>query len=486
MTDGNKIGEDSSKETEVGENPTIVNKMEVENFRKCKCDVVGLTEKLRSIEEENEKLKKQITDLQERLSAAHGELLKIKRIEKVVEGTFSQCQQQAVIKVRCSNWSPNDIAKAATLRCISHKALGFARDVLKYPLPSEMTIKRRLRQFSVPPGFIDLSITILKTQATLLSNLETDVILSFDEMKVNSDLCFDHMEEIIRGPHNNVQVMVIRPLLGKWMQPIYYNFDTAVSVELLTETIKVIEETDFKVRGFVSDMGSSNRKLLSDLQVSWTRSFIENPAEENRKVWVFCDVPHALKLIRNHLLDEGYELESGKLFTKEPFVKLVELQSTGQDLQYAHKLTMNHLLVAGTERQNVRKAAELLSLTVGKALIHNFPEFSHVGEAAIIVNNGFDDLNSRIPIDAIYNLKSAYGTCLKEQDDALDKLYKLIHSMKVIAKRDRGKEDKEIEDGETNDEYFQMKRTSVSGKKNRRPSVPQVYDGLSLWEPFYP
>ena len=157
-------------------------------------------------------------------------------------------------------------------------------------------IKQRLRQFTISPGFIDLSINILKTQASLFSNFERDV-LSFDEMKVNSDLCLDQIEEVIRGPHSNVQVMVIRSLTGKWMQPIFYNFDTAVTKELLMETIQIIENTGFKVRAFVCDMGPSNRKLMTDLSISWDNPSLKNPFSEDRNIWIFCDVPHGLKLL---------------------------------------------------------------------------------------------------------------------------------------------------------------------------------------------
>ena len=59
---------------------------------------------------------------------------------------------------------------------------------------------------------------------------------------------------------------------------------------------------------------------------------------------------------------------------------------------------MKHILVAGTDRQNVRKAAELFSLTVGKAILYNFAEFTHVEESVIILNNGFNVLYSRIPV----------------------------------------------------------------------------------------
>lgn len=443
-----------------------VSKIDVNVIKSCNCDVEGLLKKLETFGKENETLKREILDLNERLAEMNKDLVKIKNLKHLLEGKFSESQQQLVTKGRCSNWSSDDVAKAATLRCISYKALGFVRDVLRYPLPSEMTIRRRLKQFTVPPGFVDISTNILKSQAGLLTNFEKDLILSFDEMKVNSDLCFDQVQEIFRGPHNYVQVMLVRPLVGKWMQPIYYNFDSAVSKDLLMETIHVIENTGFKLRGFVSDMGPCNRKLLNVLNVSYEKSFITNPADESRKVWVFCDVPHALKLLRNHLLDDGYILKSGQIFNKEVFIKLVELQSTGEDLQYAHKISMNHLLVAGPERQNVRKAAELLSLTVGKAITYNFPEFSHVGEAVITVNNGFDVLNSRIPTDGIFNLKSAYGNCLNEQNHALDNLYELILSMKV----DKNKQ----KETEKNEKLLQSQCQVIAKTKNNRSTLKAV------------
>lgn len=179
-------------------------------------------------------------------------------------------------------------------------------------------------------------------------------------------------------------------------------------------------------------MGPSNRKVLTDLGITWNTPYIKSPSCTERNIWVFCDVPHALKLLRNHLIDEGYMLSCSKYLSKEPFEKLIEKQTVADnDLQYAPKITMNHILVTGPERQKVRPAAELLSSTVGKAISHVFPEFSFVGEAVQIINDGFDVLNSRIPICGVNPLKSAYGNCLQEQDEALDKLHNLILTMRV-------------------------------------------------------
>lgn len=74
--------------------------------------------------------------------------------------------------------------------------------------------------------------------------------------------------------------------------------------------------------------------------------------------------------------------------TKEPFIKLIEMQSVERDLEFSHKLTMKHILVAGIERQNFRKAAELFSITIGKSISYNFPQFNHVEEVVQNVKYG--------------------------------------------------------------------------------------------------
>lgn len=149
---------------------------------------------------ENSRLKQHVKQLQEQLILANEEISRLKHYSSVFEGHFSENQQRALLQGRCAKWFGDDLAKAVTLRCISYKALEFVRNVLKFPIPSDSTIKRRLRQFSVLPGFIELSLSILRTQAPILPDFERNVVLSFDEMKIDSSICFDASEEIISGP----------------------------------------------------------------------------------------------------------------------------------------------------------------------------------------------------------------------------------------------------------------------------------------------
>ena len=66
---------------------------------------------------------------------------------------------------------------------------------------------------------------------------------------------------------------------------------------------------------------------------------------------IFSDVPHLLKLWRDHYLDTGYVLPNGTKFTMEDLHELKEYDKN--EMQVHHKLTEKHFLVKGQDRQRV-------------------------------------------------------------------------------------------------------------------------------------
>lgn len=84
----------------------------------------------------------------------------------------------------------------------------------------------------------------------------------------------------------------------------------------------------------------------------------------DNNIFCFCDVPHLIKLLRNHFLDSGFNL-NGKEVKKDCIAKLLE--HTSGDLNITHKISELSLTVAGTKRQNVKLATKLLSHTVAQA-----------------------------------------------------------------------------------------------------------------------
>ena len=60
-----------------------------------------------------------------------------------------------------------------------------------------------------------------------------------------------------------------------------------------------------------------------------------------RKVYCFADVPHLLKLLRSHILDQGLRLPSGEVVGSGLFEKLLAVDS--REFRLAHKLDRRHI-----------------------------------------------------------------------------------------------------------------------------------------------
>ncbi len=167
--------------------------------------------------------------------------------------------------------------------------------------------------------------------------------------------------------HKKVQVAMIRGLCHDWKQPIFFDFDQPMRENLLTEIILKIESTGIEVWAMTSDGGSTNQSLLKTLGISINQTSFQNPADATRQIYVFVDVPHVLKLIRNHILDDGIWVDGQNEFIcREDFKNILDKNQT--ELKIHHKLTDFHLYCSGPQRQRVRPAAQLLSHSSAKAI----------------------------------------------------------------------------------------------------------------------
>ena len=87
---------------------------------------------------------------------------------------------------------------------------------------------------------------------------------------------------------------------------------------------------------------------------------------KNRKIYVFADVPHLIKLLRNHFIDQGFLIDE-KYVKKDIILKLLSC-TVSSELSILHKITSHNLSVSGAERQKVKVATKLFSHTVAKAI----------------------------------------------------------------------------------------------------------------------
>ncbi|KAJ8881978.1 hypothetical protein PR048_018466 [Dryococelus australis] len=123
--------------------------------------------------------------------------------------------------------------------------------------------------------------------------------------------------------------------------------DTKVTRDLLSHVIKKLEEREFIIVAVVSDMGGSNQGLISVGNV-----LFPNPSDVKRNVWVFADVPHLIKLLRNNFLDYGIQVHNGTVIRKEHISNIIE----DKELKLCPKLSDVHLNVKCSARQKAQAA----------------------------------------------------------------------------------------------------------------------------------
>lgn len=92
-------------------------------------------------------------------------------------------------------------------------------------------------------------------------------------------------------------------LFAKWKQPVFYDYDVPMKQELLLKIIQELYDVGYNVIAIVNDMGATNMGLWRDLHISIDNVSFPHPATTNN-VYVFADVPHLLKLARNHFIDQ--------------------------------------------------------------------------------------------------------------------------------------------------------------------------------------
>ncbi|CAI6359722.1 unnamed protein product [Macrosiphum euphorbiae] len=230
--------------------------------------------------------------------------------------------------------------------------------------------------------------------------------------------------------------MCARGLFSQWKQPIFFDFDYDMSVTILNNAIKKLHDVGFLVVAFVSDMGPKNRGLHKKLDITPTKPYFENPSIPGEKVFCFADTPHLLKLIRNHLLDNDLILADGQVINRKPLDKLVEIQTA--QLKPGWKLSKTLLDVKGSERQNVKAAARVLSANTAKAILFVGDNQLFNGTGAEncykitsdfiqMVNDWFDIHNSNNQ----FGPHPAFGKDLDKQIDLLKKMSSIIENLRV-------------------------------------------------------
>lgn len=152
---------------------------------------------------------------------------------------------------------------------------------------------------------------------------------------------------------------------------------------LLFDVISQLHACGFEVAAVVSDMGPTNIRLWKSLGITPTKTSFSHPIS-GKQIYMFADVPHLMKLVRNHFIDSGFVLPNNKYIGKQVIQEVVSLNKG--DLSCVHKVTDRHLNAVGSQRQNVKLATQVLSNSMAKAI-------SYLGQKFLLQFTNWKEVN---------------------------------------------------------------------------------------------
>lgn len=338
-------------------------------------------------------------------------------------------QQERRLNGTMAHWKTVDIVRALTIRSLSAKAYNTARDIWNIPLPSVSTLRRWTATFSCTDGLLYDVLEIMKQEAASMPEYKRISAISFDEISLCSDYVYDKRNDKMIS-YSKAQVVMLRGICDSWKQPIFYAYDRSVSLVILINIIKAVEEAGYLVYSVTCDLGAENRSLWKVLHITEENTSFKNPFDNSREVYVFADAPHMLKLIRNHLLDDGLLMEDGTVVSKCTFEKINRYDES--ELKLRPRLSRYILEVTGAERMRVRYAAQLLSNHT--ATLAERMGMENEGSFIRTVNDAFDVLNSRVPVDDKNAKKNGYGLNYTAQNSTLDKFINIMQKSRFLLK----------------------------------------------------
>ena len=180
-------------------------------------------------------------------------------------------------------------------------------------------------------GFQDQVDVELVKEANIGEEKNKYLVLLWDEMKIKEDLVFDkntcqligftdlgdinnHLDNFERHCSSNntssdvathMLMFMVRGLCSHLEYP-YAQFPTRGATadslfSIVWESVQRLESSGFKVIAFTCDGASSNRKFFKMHQRGKKLTYkTENPySDNNREIYIFCDVPHLMKTTRN-------------------------------------------------------------------------------------------------------------------------------------------------------------------------------------------
>lgn len=194
------------------------------------------------------------------------------------------------------------------------------------PLPCTRTIRSYFSLIDLKCGFDKKFAEILKKYFLSKTPLQRHGVLALDEISVRKSVAVcsrnltyvgltDLGEDKLQSTDMNDQathglVLMFQPIADKKAQPIAV-FASKGPIhgdelaKIMVKGIVYMENCGAKIHGVIADGAATNAKMWSLLGINGsmegTKTYFTHPLDDERRIFVFSDVPHLIKCIRNRL-----------------------------------------------------------------------------------------------------------------------------------------------------------------------------------------
>ncbi|CAK1586692.1 unnamed protein product [Parnassius mnemosyne] len=320
----------------------------------------------------------------------------------------------------CKKYSPVLRKFALTLHFISPRAYDFVRKSFNTCLPHPQTLTRWYQCVDGEPGFTKESLDALKLLVKN-SSKQLYAALCFDEMAIRKHVEWDGENYIgFANTGNNVEndelpiakealTFMLTCVNGTWKIPIgYFNINSITAEQkaaLVKHCIDLVEGCGINLISVTFDGCAANfsmAKVLGCKLDGDANNFDTSFYHNGKKVVIFPDPSHMIKLVRNALGDKNKLISAeGEIISWDYVKRLVDLQEN-EGFHLGNKLSKNRINFR-KQIMKVKLAVQVFSESVADALEFcrdnlNLNEFSDCGGTVKFIRNInalFDVMNSR-------------------------------------------------------------------------------------------
>lgn len=313
-----------------------------------------------------------------------------------------------------------------TLHFYSPRAYKYVRSKFNNNLPSISSIRNWYSASNASPGFTTEAFESLKKKVDEFNKdnqaEERKMLICCimcDEMSMRQHIQFNATTNKFDGfvdvgrPNpdqcsmkvaKDVLVFMVSGLSEDFKIPIGYFFANGLNADeraaLTDEALFRLGEIGVEIASITLDGLPANLTMCKQLGADFheEKAYFRDPKWPDRKIYVFLDPPHMIKLVRNCIGSRNLVDGDGGIIDWKYFVALYEAQK-GLSWNLGNKITKTHIEYHN-QKMSVKLAAELLSNSVADSMefmkgeCDKFVGVDATVKIVRIVNDIFDIMNS--------------------------------------------------------------------------------------------